>query len=137
MDQSMKPAPAPDADSEPFWSGCREHRLRIQKCDNCGARRFPPHRLCPVCHSDRSTWIDASGRGKVYSWITVVHPVPKDVYQGDVPYVVALIDLEEGVRMVSNIIGIDPHAITAEMPVQVVFEPGAAGFVLPKFKPAT
>ncbi len=135
MDHSMKPVPVPDADSEPFWSGCRAHRLRIQECTACGTRRFPPHRLCPACHSDQSRWIDASGRGRVYSWITVVHPVPKEVYAGDVPYVVALIELEEGVRMVSNIVGCDPHAVTAAMPVEVTFEPGPSGFVLPKFKP--
>ena len=77
----------------------------------------------------------ASGRGTVFSWIVVVHPVPKEVYRDDVPYVVALVELEEGVRMPTNIIGCDPQAITADMAVEVVFDQVADDLVLPRFRP--
>ena len=135
MTELSKPVPVADADSEPFWEGCREHRLLIQRCTSCGTFCFPPHRSCPKCRSEASDWVEASGRGNVYSWIVVNHPVPREVFAGEVPYVVALIDLDEGVRMASNIIGCDPHAVTAGMPVEVVFEQGQGGMVLPKFRP--
>lgn len=131
-----KPLPAPDPDSAPFWEGTRAHELRLQRCDDCGTHRYPAGPHCPACRSTRATWIRASGRGKVYSWIVVVHPVPKEVYHQEVPYAVALIDLAEGVRMASNIVGCDPRAITADMPVEVVFDAVTADVTLPKFKQA-
>ncbi len=130
-----KPVPVPDADTEPFWSACREGRLRVQCCSECGAKRLPPERFCPKCHGAESEWQDVSGKGKVYSWIVVRHPVPGDVYGADVPYVVALIDLAEGVRMASNIIDCDPDAVTADMAVEVVFEAVTNDITLPKFRP--
>ncbi|MGF7159393.1 hypothetical protein FHS85_001012 [Rhodoligotrophos appendicifer] len=135
MNEFTKPIPVPDADSAPFWDGTRAHKLLIQRCTNCGTLRFPARKSCGHCHSDASDWTEVSGKGRVYSWIVVNHPVPREVYGQEVPYVVALIDLDEGVRMVSNIIGCDVHAVTAEMPVEVVFEAGQGGMVLPKFKP--
>ena len=133
---SAKPMPVPDADSRPFWEGCREHRLRIERCSECAAARFPPASLCPHCRSSRSEWITASGRGTVFSWIVVRHPVPKDMYAHEVPYVVALVELEEGVRLPTNIVGCEPHAIRAGMQVEVVFEDVSAGVTLPRFRPA-
>ncbi len=130
-----KPVPAPDADSAPYWQGCREHRLLIQKCGGCGAVRFPPAGLCPDCGSAAHDWIATSGQGRVYSWIVVTHPVPKDIYAGDVPYVVALVELEEGVRLPTNIVACDPHDVTADMPVEVVFDDVDDTLTLPKFRP--
>lgn len=135
MNEFSKPIPVPDSDSEPFWTGCREGRLRVQRCRQCKTLRFPARQFCAECHSGDSDWIDVSGRGRVYSWIVVVHPVPREVYGGDVPYVVALVDLAEGVRMASNIIGCDPHAVVAGMELEVTFEDGPNGMVLPKFRP--
>jgi uncharacterized OB-fold protein len=132
---SAKPMPVPDADSRPFWEGCREHRLKIERCADCKTARFPPARLCPHCRSSRSEWITASGRGTVFSWIVVRHPVPKDIYAGEVPYVVALVELEEGVRMPTNVVGCAPEAIRAGMPVEVVFEEVSAEITLPRFRP--
>jgi uncharacterized OB-fold protein len=136
MNQMLKPLPAPDSDSMPFWDGCRDHKLMLQRCTECGRFRFPPHRFCHRCQSEESEWIEASGKGEVFSWIVVVHPVPREVYAGEVPYVVALIDLEEGVRMASNIVDCDPHAVEAGMPVEVIFRPARDGIVLPLFRPA-
>jgi len=135
MSKPTPPMPVPDADSEPFWSGCREHRLRLQHCAACDKPRYPPRRHCAACGSDDSVWKDASGKGKVYSWIVVNHPVPRDVYADKVPYVVALVDLAEGVRMATNIVDLPPHAVEADMPVEVTFAE-VAGAVLPLFRPS-
>lgn len=128
-----KPVPAPDPDSRPFWEGCRQGRLLIQHCRACGKHQFPPGNVCSSCRSDRLEWTQASGRGTVFSWIVVIHPVPKPVYEKDVPYVVALVDLEEGVRMPTNIVDCD--RISAGMPVKVFFERVDDDVVLPRFRP--
>jgi len=135
MSHAGKPVPVPDVDSAPFWNGCREHRLLIERCAECGVPRFPPSGMCPHCRSNKVEWLKACGRGKVFSWIVVNHPVPKDIYRLDVPYVVALVELEEGVRMPTNIVGCDPGAIRADMPVEVAFEDVSAELTLPKFRP--
>lgn len=130
-----KPLPAPDPDSAHFWAGCRSHRLLIQRCRGCGTPRFPAGPVCPACRSRAADWIEASGRARVFSWIVVRHPVPREVYQDEVPYVVALVTLEEGVRMATNIVGCAPEAVAADMAVEVVFEDATAGISLPKFRP--
>jgi uncharacterized OB-fold protein len=130
------PLPVPDSNTRPFWDGCRQHRLLIQVCKTCGARRFPPTPLCMACHSPETEWIEASGRGVVFSWIVVELPVPKTVFAGDVPYVVALVDLEEGVRSPTNIVGCDPFRIEAGMAVTVRFDRVNDEITLPRFQPA-
>ena len=82
-------------------------------------------------------WVRASGQGKVYSWIVVTHPVPREVYGDEVPYIVALIDLAEGTRMASNIIGCKPDDVVADMAVEVVFEDVSEDVTLAKFRPAS
>lgn len=131
-----KPLPVPDPDSAPFWDGCREGRLLLQRCSSCQAWRFPPERFCPHCQSDESAWLEASGRGTVYSWIVVHHPVPRDLYDSEVPYVVALIDLEEGPRIASNVVGCEPDAVEAGMAVTVGFDAVTEDVTLPRFRPA-
>ena len=131
-----KPIPVPDPDSQPFWVGCTNHRLTIQHCEECGHNQFPPSNVCAHCTSRNIAWRQASGHGKVFSWIVVRHPVPKPVYAQDVPYVVALIDLDEGVRMPSNVVGCSPEDVKADMPVKVTFREVTAGVVLPLFEPA-
>ncbi len=132
----QKPLPSPDSESAPFWQGCREGKLLIQRCGGCGQHRFPPTDFCPSCRSQDSAWVESSGRGRVFSWIVVRHPVPKDVYADEVPYVVAIVVLEEGVRLVSNLVEIAPEAVTADMPVEVRFKAAADEIVLPVFAPA-
>ncbi|MEJ8571598.1 Zn-ribbon domain-containing OB-fold protein [Microbaculum marinum] len=130
-----KPLPAPDPETEEFWNGCRDHRLLIQRCGSCGTHRFPPTSFCPHCQSDETEWVEASGRGRVFSWIVVRHPVPREIYAGDVPYVVAIVALDEGVRMVGNLVGIDPDAVAADLPVKVTFENVTDEITLPEFEP--
>ena len=102
----------------------------------CGTDRFPPTHFCANAVG-RSEWIESFGRGRVFSWIVVRHPVPRDVYAADVPYVVALVALDEGVRIPSNIIGVAPDQVTADMPVRVVFREATPEITLPQFEPAT
>jgi len=133
----QKPLPSPDPESTPFWEGCRREKLLIQRCRACGLHRFPPTDFCPGCRSHDTEWVEASGKGRVFSWIVVRHPVPKEVYAGEVPYVVAIVLLDEGVRMVSNLVDVDPEAVEADMPVEVRFRPATEEITLPVFAPAT
>ena len=131
-----KPLPVADVETRPFWDACREGRLTLQRCTNCGHHRFPPTFYCAKCNSAEHEWIESTGRGRVFSWIVVRHPVPRDIYAADVPYVVALIELDEGVRIASNIVGIAPEKVTANMPVRVIFKPVTDDVTLPLFEPA-
>lgn len=131
----QKPLPVPDIDTKEFWEGCKRHQLLLPKCQDCGTYRFPPGPMCPQCRSTRTQWAVASGRGKVYSWVVVHHPI-LPIFAPEVPYAVALIELEEGVRMASNIVDCRPQDIRADMPVEVVFEDVTSEVTLPKFRPA-
>ena len=131
-----KPKPVVDHLSAPFWAGCRDDRLLVQTCSACGTARFPPGPMCQKCGSEASTWIEARGGARVYSWIVVRHPIPADIYADEVPYVVALVELDEGVRMPTNIVGCAPEAVTAGMAVEVCFRDGEDGLRLPQFRPA-
>ncbi len=133
---ASKPVPAIDHLSAPYWEGCREGRLLLQTCTACGTARFPPGPVCTACGSGEAKWIESSGRARVYSWIVVRHPIPAEVYAGDVPYVVALVELEEGVRMPTNIVACAPEAIKADMPLELCFREIAGGVQLPQFRPA-
>lgn len=131
-----KPLPVLDPETRPFWEACQSGRLMLQRCVDCGHVRFPPTRFCARCNSSKCEWVASNGEGKVFSWIVVRHPVPRDVYAQDVPYVVALIELAEGVRIPSNIVGCAPEDVTAGMPVSVTFRAVTPEITLPLFQPA-
>ncbi|TBL79850.1 Zn-ribbon domain-containing OB-fold protein [Paenibacillus thalictri] len=120
MMESNKPIPIADGDSVAFWKGCNEGKLLIQHCQDCGSYIFYPRIVCPGCMSDHVEWIESKGKGKVYSY-TVVRRSPL-AFSDDVPYVVAMVELEEGVRMLSNIIHCSVDEVCCDMPVEVVFE---------------
>ena len=128
-----KPVPLMSEGTRPFWEGCKAHKLMIQQCQDCQGWVYYPRVLCTHCHSDRLEWRQASGRGVIYSY-TVCHRPAGPAFKGDVPYVVALIDLEEGPRMLSNIRTGDPASVKIGLPVQVVFEPIDDEHTLPKFE---
>jgi uncharacterized protein len=122
--------PVPDAVTQPFWDGVAEGVLRLQWCATCGRHIFYPRAVCPGCMADDLEWVEASGAGVVHSF-TVVHRAPPD-YRDDVPYVVALVALDEGVRMMTRLVDVEPAAVTVGMPVEVAIrgEPR-----LPYFRP--
>ena len=129
-----KPIPPMNPWAEPFWAGTREGRLVIQKCADCGKHVFYPRLVCPFCFSERLGWIEASGRGTVYSH-TLVQSNPPSAFMEDLPFTIAIVELEEGVRMMTNIVDCDPEAVHCEMPVEVTFERLTDEITLPKFKP--
>jgi uncharacterized OB-fold protein len=129
------PLPLPDLDTRPFWDGCREGELLLPRCRACGETRWPPGPMCPSCRSFETEWARASGRGAVYSWVVVTHPV-HPVLADQVPYVVGLVELEEGVRLVANVTGCAPAEVTADMPVELYFEDPVEDVRLPNFRSA-
>jgi len=129
-----KPLPVPDSESTPFWDGMREGRLMLQRCASTGEHLFPPVTFCPGS-LERPEWVQVSGKGTVFSWIVVRHPVPRDVYADDVPYVVALVTLDEGCRMTGNIFDCPPDEVRAGMPVEIVFNRVTNEITLPAFRP--
>lgn len=106
----VPPVPADDAASAPFWDATRSKRLVFQRCDDCGAPVWYPRAVCPSCLSGDLTWTEATGRGTVYS-VSVHYRAPAPELADDVPYAVALVDLDDGPRMLTNVVGCDPEAV--------------------------
>ena len=127
-----KPVPSPTDMTAPFWSGCAQGVLRLRHCARCG-RVFAPTRAVCACGSAAIAWKDCSGRGTVFSY-TVVHRAPDPAFRGELPYVLAVIELEEGARLMSNVIGCAPAEVRIGAPVQVVFETVAENVGVAKFR---
>jgi hypothetical protein len=128
------PLPKPDQDSAEYWAAARRHELVLQQCSACGRFRFYPRAVCPHCLSEKFEWRPSSGRGRIYSF-TVIHRPPSPAFRDRVPYVLALVELEEGVRMMSNVVGCDPQAVEIGLRVEVTFEDLTPEITLPVFKP--
>ncbi len=129
-----KPLPEVTEDNRPFWEGCKRHELLLQKCNNCGHLRYASP-TCPQCWSMEHEWVPSSGKGKVYTWI-VVHQRYSKAFEKDLPYNVAMIELDEGPRLLSNVVGTDNEDIRPGLPVEVVWEDVTEEITLPKFTPA-
>jgi len=136
MNKPEKPVPVVNPWARPFWEAAREKRLIIQQCKDCEKHIFYPRIACPHCFSDQVAWVEASGKGKVYSFTVVKNNAPS-AFITDMPYVIAIVKLEEGVQMLTNIVGCDPESVTCDMPVEVTFEELNDEFTLPKFQPVT
>jgi uncharacterized OB-fold protein len=124
--------PVIDADSAPFWDAVAAHKLIAQKCAGCSRFIFYPRAICPFCHSAELSWEELRGTGTVYS-VTVSRRAPSPEFADLVPYVVALIDLDEGCRMMSNIVGYDASLAQCGSRVQVEFQLVSDSQVLPMF----
>ena len=127
--------PAANADTKPFWDGCARDTLLLQRCSSCQAYRHPPAPICPNCLSDQHEWIPASGRGSVYTFVVVRESRARG-WDKMVPYVVAVIELEEGPRMLSNLKNVEPEEVAIGMPVEVTFEELDGTTKLPLFRPS-
>lgn len=132
MADNVKPVPVVDDDSRVYWEGCKANKLLIRQCRSCQTPFFYPRAICPGCMSMDLDWIESTGQGFVYSYTIARRPAHPS-FADDVPYVVALIDLKEGVRMLSGIVGCDVNEVRCGKPVRVVFEE-RAGFNIPLFK---
>ena len=126
------PCPEPNADSRPYWDAARENRLVIRQCMSCGEKHFMPRHLCPHCWSDQLLWIDSRGTGTVHTF-SVVRRAPTPDFGQNTPYVIAMIDLDEGPRMFANIVGVDALQVAIGDRVSVNFEDRGEGFKLPQF----
>ena len=136
MSQSIsKPAPVPDELSAAFFDGARDGKLMLQHCAACGRWSFPIRERCPHCFAAKLSWRQASGRGQLYTF-TIMHQVMNPGFATAVPYNVAQVDLAEGVRVTSNVIGVDNNALRIGMTLEAVFEQVADGVHIPKFRPA-
>ena len=129
-----KPKPRPAPESLPYWQAAKEHRLALPRCEDCEKFWHPPSRTCPHCLSANFAFRDVSGRGKVFSFVTF-HRVYRPAFAEEVPYVVALVELEEGPRLLTNILGVSHEDVRCEMPVEVVFDDYDADISIPKFRP--
>ncbi|OGK88329.1 MAG: hypothetical protein A2X52_12680 [Candidatus Rokubacteria bacterium GWC2_70_16] len=133
-----RPLPHPiTPEATPFWNGLREQRLMLPRCLDCGRCFFYPRIACPHCHSRQIAWIEASGRGRLHAF-EIAHQPMNRAFKVKPPYVLAMVELEEGPRMMSNLIDVepDPRAIRCDMPVEVVFERLTEEITLPLFRPA-
>jgi uncharacterized protein len=130
-----KPLPQPNADDRFFWEGCRMHEMRFQECTSCGFIRWPASILCPSCHSTSTRYIKAAGKGKIYTF-AVHHRAYHPGFQNDLPYITAVIALDEGPHFLSNIVDCKSDEVYCDMPVEVVWEDIDEAFSLPKFRPS-
>lgn len=130
------PRPVPDFDAQEFWDGCNRDELLMQRCADCGKFRWLPRPMCPHCNSLRHEWVKMSGKGSVYSWTIITHPVHPAAVE-KVPYNVTQVQLDEDPELVlvTNLVNVKNEDIRMGMPVQVVFEEHEPGVKLAKFKP--
>jgi len=127
------PLPRPTSLSRPHWEGCKAGELRVQRCRECGGFVFIPQPLCTHCQAEALDWVTSSGRGTVYSY-TIVHRPPRPAFA--VPYVVAIVELDEGWHMLTNLVGIEPEAVRVGLPVEVEFRALSDEITLPYFRPS-
>jgi len=130
-----KPVPRVNETTKPYWDGARLGKLLLQRCNACRTVVHYPRAWCSKCWATDLEWIEATGRGHVITF-TIVHQAPYESYAADVPYVLAVIRLEEGPQMMANVLGVDPSRMRVELPVHVVFEERGDGFRVPQFEPA-
>jgi uncharacterized OB-fold protein len=112
--------PVADTFSQAWWDACRARRLLVRRCDDCGALHFPPRRACPRCWSERVDWHEVSGRGSLYSY-SVVRENDLPAFRDAVPYVVAVVELAEGPRLMTTIVDSPAAAVAVDASVEVVF----------------
>jgi len=130
-----KPLPEITTESRPFWEGTTRHELLLQRCRRCGTLQHYPRGICASCWAAELEWVKSSGRGRVYTY-TATHRSQARGFKDELPYVLAYIELDEGVQMLANIVQCDPARVAIGMAVRVVFEDVTPEISLPKFAPA-
>jgi uncharacterized OB-fold protein len=127
--------PAPDLETKPFWDGCKEGRFLIRHCNACGTDHYYPRPFCPTCWSDDVAWKEASGRATLYTY-SVVHVNDLPPFGERVPYVAAIVELEEGPRVMTNVEGVEHEALQIGMPLVVDYKPISDDITIAIFRPA-
>ena len=131
----QKPIPIPDEASKPFFDGAKQHRLMIQQCSSCGTVMWPVKSRCDNCLNANVTWVQASGKGTLYSF-ALMHQIYHPGFASEIPYNIAEVDLEEGLRILSIVVGCSNNELHIGMSLEVTFEDVTDEVTLPKFKPA-
>ena len=133
MAEAARAKPKPTPETQHFWDGTQAGELRLQRCDACAHVYFPPRPFCPKCASRRVSVVKATGKGKLFSYVIHQRPVPGLTP----PYAIAVVELDEGPRMMTNIVGCPqtPEALVLDMPLEVTFEKQSDAITLPLFKP--
>jgi uncharacterized OB-fold protein len=134
MTDQAKPLPTLSDDNRPFWQATKKNELRMQQCLDCQHIRYPINHVCPKCLSEKAEWKQLSGRGEVFSYI-VFHQIYHPGFAKDVPYNVAMIQLEEGPRMISNVVGVPVDQVKVGDKVEAVFDPVTEDITVPRFSP--
>jgi uncharacterized OB-fold protein len=129
-----KPLPFVTEENRPFWEGCQQGKLLLQYCTECHRHQFYPRLYCMQCGSNALRWVEASGHGVIYSY-TIIHQNKSPEFVNDTPYNVAIVQLQEGPRMLSNIVDIDPAELQVDLPVTVVFDQVTDIITLLRFRP--
>ncbi len=129
-----KPIPEVTEELRPYFAAAREGRLVVERCTACGRRRFPPREICSACLGRQAEWVTASGRGRVVSF-NVMHQVYHPGFAAEVPYAVALVELEDGGRMLTNVVDCSLDRLRIGLAVEVAFERRSADVTLPQFRP--
>jgi uncharacterized protein len=132
-EEIVKPTPKLEGLAGEFYGWLKKRELRFQCCSACGTWRHVPRVLCATCGSSEWTWRQSTGRGRLFTWTVVVRPM-HEAFVNDSPYAPAVIELEEGVRLLSEVVDCDPDALEIDMPVEVVFEDVTDEVTLPKFR---
>lgn len=135
VEEWAKPLPLPDPVNREYWKAAREGRLLIQRCPSCGHRQWYPRALCARCGADPE-WLEASGRGTVHTY-TVIRQQGSPAFKDELPYVVVMVELEEGPLVFGSMPGTDPEAVAIGMPVEVFFVAAAEDVGVPYWRPAT
>jgi uncharacterized OB-fold protein len=130
-----KPLPRKDPLAAPFWEHAQEERLAVQRCAKCRDLHFPPTQVCPACLSEEQEWQVVSGRGTVVSWVNF-HQAYWTAFRPELPYNVVLVELDEGPRLLSNLVAPPADGIKPGMKVRAVFDKVTAEVTLPKFAPS-
>ena len=131
----QKVLPSFDEENRPYWEATKRHELYVQRCKDCGVMQFHPRVVCADCLSSNVQWVKSSGRGTIYTY-SVTNQNPARGFRDSLPYVVAYVDLEEGVKMFANVVDCKPEEVKIGMPVEAVFDDVTPEVTLVKFRPA-
>lgn len=129
-----RPLPRTDLDLDAYWEGCKRHELMLQRCRSCGSYIFHPRRYCGDCWSDDTEWVKSAGTGVVYTY-SVIRQAGHSFFRDKLPYIIGYVELDEGIRMMTNFIDVEPEQIKVGMPVEVAFEDVLEDFSVPLFRP--
>lgn len=133
MSEPTRPLPRPSLVTQPYWDAAAAHKLTVQECASCGHVQFYPRIVCTECASAELNELVCTGRGEVYTY-TINHRAPHAYFKAQTPYVVAMVELEEGVRLMANIVGPSARDVQIGAPVMVEFEDTGQGITLPQFR---